>query len=197
MMYRILIVDDEVKTCDILKRFLGEKGYDITTSNSGEDALEKVKHEKPDIMLLDLKMPGMDGMEVLKKTREISPEIMVIIHTAHGNLTSAIDAIRLNASDYVLKSINLEELHFRVVCCIERLKLQRKIKLYEKLLPVCCVCKKIRDDTNKEPGTGKWMSMEVYMSEKADIDVTHTLCPECIIKTYGRDITVPHKLIHK
>lgn len=187
-MNKILVVDDEVKTCEILKEFLEIKGYGVITSNNGMDALEKVKHEKPEIMLLDLKMPGMEGMDVLKETREISPETMVIVYTAHGNLTSAIDAIRLNASDYVLKSINLEELHSRVVLCIERLKLQRKIKLYEKLLPICCVCKKIRDDTNKKPGKGKWMSVEVYMSEKADIDFTHTLCPECLKKTYERDI---------
>ena len=139
-------------------------------------------------MLLDLKMPDMDGMVVLRKTREISPETMVIIHTAYSDLASAIDAVRLNACDYVLKPVNLEELHFRVLRCVEKLKLQRKIKLYEKILPVCCVCKKIRDDTDKAPGTGKWMTMEDYLSKKADIDVSHGYCPESLKETYRRDI---------
>jgi DNA-binding NtrC family response regulator len=187
-MSRILVVDDEVKACDLLKRYLESKGYDVITSNNGEDALEKLRREKPEIILLDLKMPDMDGVEVLRKARGISPETMVIIHTAYGNLASAIDAIRLNASDYVLKPVNLEELHFRVLRCIEKLKLQRKIMLYEKMLPVCCVCKKIRDDTNKEHGAGKWMLMDVYLSEKADIDVSHGYCPECFKETFGKDI---------
>src|SRR3972149_8250346 len=141
-MIKILIVDDEVKTCELLERFLVKKRYSIITSINGKDALEKVRNEKPEIMLLDLKLPDMDGMVVLRKSREISPETMVIIHTACGGLASAIDAVRLNASDYVLKPVNLEELHFRVLRCVEKLKLQRKIKLYEKILPVCCVCKK-------------------------------------------------------
>ena len=187
-MKKILVVDDEVKTCDLIKRFLTAKGFNVITSSSGEDALKKVRNENPDIMLLDQKMPGMDGMDVVKKVRKICPETMVIINTAYGDLASAINAIRLNASDYVLKPVNLEELHFRVLRCIEKLKLKRKIKLYEKILPVCCVCKKIRDDTNKEPGTGEWVTMEDYMSEKADIDVSHGYCPECFKETFGKDI---------
>ncbi|ODS31284.1 MAG: two-component response regulator [Candidatus Scalindua rubra] len=187
-MNKILIVDDEAGASKFLERFLERKGYDVITSDNGEDALEKVKNEKPDIILLDIRMPGMGGMDVLKETRKISPETMVIIHTGYGDLTSAIDAIRFNANDYVLKPCNFEELHFRVRRCIEKLELQRKIKLYEKILPVCCVCKKIRDDTNMEHGTGKWTAMEVYMSEKANIDVSHTFCPECFKKNFKRDI---------
>lgn len=187
-MNKILVVDDEVKTCDLIKRFLTAKGLNIITSNSGEDALEKVKDEKPDIMLLDQKMPGMHGMNVLKKTREICPETMVIINTAYGDLASAIDAIRLNAYDYIIKPVNLEALHFRVLRCIEKLKLKRKIRLYENILPVCCVCKKIRDDADKKPGTGEWMTMEDYMSEKANIDISHGYCPECFKESFRKDI---------
>jgi len=182
-MFKILVVDDEVKTCELLERFLKKKGYNVITSNNGEDALERVRNEKPDIMLVDINMPGMHGLEVLKKAREIKPEIMVIINTAYGDLPSAIEAIRLNAFDYVLKPVNLEELNFRVIRCIEKLEIQRKIKLYEKILPVCCMCKKIRDDTNKKPGTGEWMTMENYMSEKANIEVSHGFCPECLKTT--------------
>ena len=188
-MNKILVVDDEVKVCELIKRYLETKMYSVITSNNGEDALEKVKIEKPDVILLDLRMPGMNGIEVLKKVKKINQETMVIIHTAHGDIEPAIDAIRLGVSDFVLKSCNLDELHWRVLRCIEKLELQRKIKLYEKILPVCCVCKKIRDDTGKEPGAGKWMAMETYMSEKANIDISHSYCPECLKTTLEEEGT--------
>ncbi len=183
-MNKILVVDDEVKTCSLLKRFLESKGHAIIISNSGTHALEMVKDREPDIMLLDLKLPDMNGIEVLKKTKEINPATMVIICTAYGDFASAIDAIRLNASDYIVKPIDLERVHFRILNCIEKLELQRKIKLYETILPVCCVCKKIRDDAHKEHGTGKWKAMEDYLSEKANVDVSHGYCPDCLKTIY-------------
>ena len=180
IMNKILIVDDEIKTCKLIKEYLETKMYSVVTSSNGKDALEKVKNEKYSVVLLDIRMPGMDGIEVLKNIKEISPETMVIIHTGCRDIDFAIDAIRLNVSDYILKPAKLEELYFRIFHCAEKLELQRKIKLYEKILPVCCVCKKIRDDTNRERGTGKWMIMETYMSEKANIEVSHGYCPECL-----------------
>jgi CheY-like chemotaxis protein len=65
-MSKILVVDDEVKACTLLKRFLETKKHDVITSYSGEDALEKVKSEKPDLILLDIRMPGLDGLEVVR-----------------------------------------------------------------------------------------------------------------------------------
>jgi len=174
-MSKILVVDDEVKACGLLKRFLETRGLNVDTSNNGEDAIEKVKSEKPNVMLLDIRMPGMNGLEVLKKAKEISPETIVIIHTAQSDIETAIEAIRHGASDYVLKSCNLDELHWRVLRCIEKFELQRKIKLYEKILPVCCVCKKIRDDTNKAHGTGEWMAMEDGLRKEACLRLWATL----------------------
>ncbi|MBC8551130.1 MAG: response regulator [Candidatus Brocadiales bacterium] len=179
-MNKILVVDDERKICELIKRLLETRGLYVNTSNSGEDALEKTKNEHYDVILLDIRMPGINGIEVLENIKEISPETMVIIHTGCSDIDFAIDAIRLNVSDYILKPVKLDELHFRILHCIEKSELQRKIKIYEKILPVCCVCKKIRDDTNKEHGTGKWMTMETYISEKANIDVSHGYCPECL-----------------
>jgi hypothetical protein len=62
------------------------------------------------------------------------------------------------------------------------MELERKIKLYENILPVCCVCKKVRDDTGREPGKGKWVQMEDYLLNKGKIEVTSTYCPECAKK---------------
>ncbi len=187
-MYKVLVVDDEVKTCDLMKRYLDAKGLNVITSISGHDALEEIKHEKPDIILLDIKMPGMDGIEVLKEIKNIRPEAMVIIHTAYADLSIAIDAIRLNAFDYVSKPVDLEDMYFRILNCIEKLKLHRNIKLLERILPVCCVCKKIRDDESIAPGRGNWMEMDVYLNEKTDIDITHTYCPECCNEIYNKEI---------
>ncbi|ODS34326.1 MAG: two-component response regulator [Candidatus Scalindua rubra] len=81
-MNKILIVDDEVKACELLERFLEAKKYNVITSNSGEDALKKVKNKKPDIILLDVRMPGMDGMEVLRRVRKLDKDVGIIVVTA-------------------------------------------------------------------------------------------------------------------
>jgi len=104
-MSKILVVDDEVWACDPIKRFLEKKGYDVTVAHSGEDALEKVKNEKPDLMLLDIRMPGMDGMEALRR-------IMV---TAVKDEGMAKDAIKKGADEYVTKPIDLNHLETTVL----------------------------------------------------------------------------------
>lgn len=70
---------------------------------------------------------------------------------------------------------------------IEKLKLQEKIKLYENLLPICSVCKKIRDDSGKKPGTGDWMSLGQYLHNKAGISLSDGICPECAEELYGKE----------
>ncbi|MBA7669328.1 hypothetical protein ES703_77458 [subsurface metagenome] len=84
--------------------------------------------------------------------------------------------------DYLVKPYESEELFFRVRKCLNKFELSRKLKFYEKILPVCCMCKKIRDDAHREPGTGEWLSMEKYLHDKADIDVTSSYCPDCARK---------------
>lgn len=72
-----------------------------------------------------------------------------------------------------------EEISFRIAASLEKLELKRKIKAYEDILPICCVCKKIRVDAGKGPGAGEFMSVEHYIVTKAGIKVTSTYCPEC------------------
>ena len=104
---------------------------------------------------------------------------MVIILTGHEDIELTIDALRLKADDYLIKPCSTEELLFRVKQSLEKLELKRKIKVYEEILPVCSVCKKIRDDAGKESGTGEWKPMESYIHEKAGLMVSHSFCPEC------------------
>ena len=90
--------------------------------------------------------------------------------------------MRLNANDYLLKACEDEEMHFRVARCLEKLELKRKLKLYEDKLPICCVCKMIRDDAGREQGTSEWMTVEKFIGEKTKLTITSSHCAECARK---------------
>mgnify|MGYP006417333897 FL=1 len=109
-MSEILVVDDEIKACELVKRFLEVKRYEVIMSHSGEDALEKVKNFKPDIMLLDIKMPGMDGMEVLRCVRQFDDKIGIIMVSAVKDEGMAKDAIKKGADEYIIKPIDFNYL---------------------------------------------------------------------------------------
>ncbi len=114
-MSKILVVDDEVKACDLLKRFLEKKGYDVIMSNSGDDAIEKVKNEKPDVMLLDIRMPGMEGTEVLKRIREFDKDIGIIMVTAVKEEETGKKALKSGADEYITKPIDFNYLETSIL----------------------------------------------------------------------------------
>lgn len=108
---KLLIVDDESGQRELLAGFLKDKGYDTTEAASGEEALAVYHSVFSPLALIDMKMPGMDGTELLKKLREINPFIQAIVLTAFGSVESAVRAMRLGAYDYLTKPIeDLEEL---------------------------------------------------------------------------------------
>lgn len=180
--YSILLVDDNPVILKGIGNNLEEKGYEVTTADSGEKAVELLNKGVFDLVITDMIMGPLDGIGVLKKSKELNPGTMVIILTGFGDMSTAIEALRLDADDYMLKPCEPEEIHFRVSRCFERLELKMKIKEYEDILPVCSVCKKIRNDTGKEPGTGKWMSLENYLYRKAGVSASSSYCPECLKK---------------
>ncbi len=173
------MVDDDLGILEGVAGDLEEEGYLLSTANCGEAALELFTHNHYDLVLTDLVMQNVDGLQVIKAAKKYNPDIMGIILTGYGNLDSAIDALRLRADDYLLKPCEGEEISYRVRRCLAEQRLRAKVKIYEKILPVCCVCKKIRDDSGTEPGRGNWMELEIYLSQKAGIDITSTYCPEC------------------
>ncbi len=177
--HSILLVDDDPIILIGIGKILENDGYDIDTAESGEIAFKMIDDKKYDLVITDLVMEQIDGIQVLKKAKQADIETMVIILTGYGGMTSAIDALRLDADDYLLKPCEPEEIFFRVSRCLEKLELKRKIKDYEKILPVCCVCKKIRDDTGKDPGTGNWMPVEKFLHNKTKLDISSGYCPEC------------------
>src|SRR6476660_4491128 len=99
----ILVVDDEKNQREILETILSGEGYDVTTASSGEAAMKFVQTRRFDLVLTDLKMTGMSGLDLLKELTNFDKSIIVILLTAHGSVDSAVDALRLGAFDYLQK----------------------------------------------------------------------------------------------
>jgi len=180
--YKILLVDDDPFILQSIASALEQEEYQVATASNGKEAIELLEGDNFDLVLTDLVMDPVDGIGVLKSAKEKDPDTMVIILTGFGDLISAIDALRLDADDYLLKPCEPEELSFRISSCIEKLELKRKVSAYETLLPVCCVCKSIRDDTGKDVGGGEWISVEEYLLTRSRIGISPTYCPHCIKK---------------
>jgi CheY-like chemotaxis protein len=178
----ILLVDDDPIILITVKKQLEQYEFNIETAASGEIAVEMLDKKKYDIVITDMIMYQIDGLGVLKKAKEKEPETIVIMLTAQSDVSSAIGALRLKADDYLLKPCEPEEVYVRINNCLEKLVLKQKIKLYENILPVCCVCKKIRDDSGKKPGTGDWLAVEQYLNKETKIDITSGYCPDCAEK---------------
>jgi len=107
---KVLIADDDPKICSLLRDFLGKKGFNPTTASNGEEALEKVRKDKPKIVLLDINMPGMDGLITLRKIKEIDGHIAVIMITGVGDEHIAKEAMNSGAFDYIIKPVDLNYL---------------------------------------------------------------------------------------
>ncbi len=107
---RVLVVDDDPNTVGLLQEFLRAKGYEVLTAGDGVEALRKVKEERPHVILLDVKMPEMDGLEVLRRLREIDREVGVIMITAVDEQEIAREAMALGAFDYIVKPLDLDYL---------------------------------------------------------------------------------------
>lgn len=109
-MARILVVDDEPDFVELLQEFLTGKGYEVITASDGEEALRKVKEERPHLILLDVRMPRMNGLEVLRQVRLIDQEVGVIMVTAANEEETGRQAMELGAFDYIVKPVDLKYL---------------------------------------------------------------------------------------
>ena len=107
---KILVVDDEKEACEALAEFLRSENYEVRTAQSGETALEKVEQDTPDLVLLDIRMPGMDGLEILRRIKDKDESIGVIMTTAVKDRDAIKEALRLGINDYILKPIDLDYL---------------------------------------------------------------------------------------
>lgn len=175
----VLLVDDEAIIRKTLAGKLSDEGFTVITAEGGDSALAYLRTTSINLVITDLMMEGMSGIQILEAVKGHNPDIAVIILTGYGDLTSAIDALRLGADDYLLKPCDLNELLFRMHKCLEKQSLKKMVKLYEEILPICLDCKKIRDDSGTEPGKGVWIPVDQYLTKKAGKSMSHGYCPEC------------------
>jgi DNA-binding NtrC family response regulator len=117
---RILVVDDEKNIRLMLDQALVTAGYEVVTAIDGEHAIEKVQAGGLDMVLLDMKLPGMDGIEVLRRVRSSHPTLPVVMITAHGTVETAVEAMKLGALDYLRKPFMPEEIRSIVAKVIDR-----------------------------------------------------------------------------
>ncbi|MDM8536451.1 response regulator [Desulfobacterales bacterium HSG17] len=125
---KLLLVDDDPLIIKGTGSYLDKKNFMVTTADSGEKAVELLDKTAFDLVITDLVMDRVDGIGVLQKSKEVNPEAMNIILTGHGNLSSAINALRLGADDYLLKPCDGKEMLLKVSSCFEKLDLKKKIK---------------------------------------------------------------------
>jgi len=126
---KVLIVDDDPRICWMLNEALKDEGYQIFTARDGQSALHTVVQENPQVMVLDIKMPDISGLEVLEKLREADHKVEVIILSAHGETKNVVQAIKLGAADFVNKPFDIEEVKMHIRNTLEKGKLKKEVQL--------------------------------------------------------------------
>ena len=125
--HRILIVDDDKLLQKPLKQILSDK-YDVSAAGSGEEALAIIRKEPIDLMLLDIRLPGIDGIETLKAVRERDKNILVIMMTAYEDVKTVITSMKMGVFDYLVKPLDMDEIEIIVERALENLNLKKEIE---------------------------------------------------------------------
>ncbi len=207
---RILVVDDEEMNRDLLQRILDRAGYQVTTAVDGQEALALLRQETFHVVLTDLKMPGMTGVEVIRELKTLAPFTMGIIHTAHSSIETAVEAMRAGAYDYVTKPVRRDELlvviqralefqrlHYENFSLRKQLKAKYKfdniISDNEKMQEVFTQVEKIADTDSTvliygESGTGKELIARAlhynsYRQDKPLVPINCGAIPEELLES--------------
>ncbi|HSR12658.1 MAG TPA: response regulator, partial [Thermodesulfobacteriota bacterium] len=123
---RILVVDDDEVTCNLLEEVLSKQGYQVQKALNGREAIDRGESESYDVVLTDIRMLDVDGMQVLRAYRQKDPETIVIMMTAFGSIETAIEAVKEGAYDYVSKPFKLEEIKLTIHRALEEKRLVRE-----------------------------------------------------------------------
>ncbi len=127
---KLMLVDDEERFLSSIAKLLAKKGVDAVTANSGAEAIEKLKQQTIHVVILDVKMPGMDGNEALIEIKRRFPLVEVIMLTGHATVESAVDGLKSGAMDYLMKPISIDELIQKAEEGFEkRMRLEEKIRM--------------------------------------------------------------------
>ena len=143
---RLLVVEDEKKLCDMIAKSLHQAGYEVDTCNDGEEALDMIYAEMYDLIVLDLNLPGMDGMDILRELRKENEETKVLILSARSQIADKVDGLDAGANDYMEKPFHLQELEARVRSLTRRKFVQKN---------VCLECGSLRFDTRERTAYAK------------------------------------------
>jgi DNA-binding NtrC family response regulator len=131
---KILLVEDDPDIRAILSRFLGRRGYAVKAAENGAEALEALEHEPVDLILSDVRMPRMDGLELLQAVRQRDPDIQLVLMTAYSTVRDAVEAIQAGAADYVEKPIDFRRLERVVTGVLEKRALEHRTRILERRL---------------------------------------------------------------
>ena len=210
-MNKILVIDDEKFITWSIKEGLGKEGYEVLTSDSGEDGLEIFKTETPDVTLLDVHLLGMDGIKTLEMIKELDRDALVIMITAHGGVEDAVTAIKLGAYDYIEKPFDLDRIKILIKKALETVTLKKEVRQlkseqqdkysFENIIgqseamgKVVAIARKIAESDattvliQGESGVGKDVMAKTihYNSARTDkpfIEVTCTALPETLVES--------------
>jgi DNA-binding NtrC family response regulator len=123
---RVLLVDDEAEFLETLVKRLKKRRVDVQGVRSGEEALDLIRRQPVDVVVLDVKMPGMDGIQTLKAIKSMNPLVEVIMLTGHASVEVAIQGMELGAFDYLMKPMDIDELLYKVQDAYKKKALQEK-----------------------------------------------------------------------
>lgn len=130
---RVMVVDDEENIREVLSNYLESMNYEVDTAEDGQDALNKFSKGDFDLIISDLLMPNIDGLELLKRVRNIDKEVIFLMITGYPSIETAVDAIKKGAYDYITKPFHMEDVKLRIERAFEKRSLKERLKTVQGL----------------------------------------------------------------
>ena len=195
----LLYVEDERSTREEVLMFLQRRVREVFVAENGSEGFDLYQERRPDVIITDIRMPVMDGLQMSKGIKAIDPEAKIIITSAHNDTPYLLSAIEAGIDAYVMKPVETEKLEAALNKCAEVIDFRKasllhqqdqersmkelqaallKVKQLSGFLPICASCKKIRDDK------GYWQQIEAYIRDHSDAEFSHGICPDCAKKLY-------------